>query len=251
MHLPEPAPTGGRLSIRIQIIDQSPIVRLGFRHLASPDSGLEIVADLADVSSLIDTAGQCRPDVIVVGEGSSSVNRGALLGKLHRIALKLPVILNTFGPSPDEVGNIISAGIAGILHYCDCGDHILCGIRSVLAGEVFVSSLIPRSQHLRQRDSSEREIQVGLSSREVEVLRLLVTGMTNKQVAASFSLSVRTVESHRARMMAKLRLHSAAQLAHFALSQGITPAPLSHRYNEDRPQPVGVLRARRVNLGIP
>ena len=65
------------------------------------------------------------------------------------------------------------------------------------------------------------------------MLGLLVTGMTNKQVAASFSLSVRTVESHRARMMAKLGLRSAAQLAHFALSHGIAPAPLSMRTNED------------------
>jgi DNA-binding NarL/FixJ family response regulator len=229
------------MHVGVLIVEESPIVRLGLRRLFESAADMSVVADVGDGESAVRAAGEFRADFVIIAEGLRGCNGSTLAPQLRAIHPGIVIAVMTFGMRGvdawgDSASRFLTAGISGIIHYHDSVEEIVAAMKAMMDGKVVISSRIREPQPgSLARNAEEAPPQMGLTPREVDVLGLLVTGMTNKQVAASISLSVRTVESHRARMMAKLGLRSAAQLAHFALSHGIAPAHIALRTNEDHP----------------
>ena len=216
------------MPIRVLIVDQHEIMRAGIKLTCSDRSDLEFVGEASSLAEGLQIARATNPEVVIVDPESC----GGLDG-LRRLLDEMPdlkILVFTADDGPDHATRIMDSGACGYLIKVAGLDEIAVAIRSVHLGRNFISHThhavnLSKSQHANegaaypgsgQRETSKSLPRHQLSSREQEVLKLLVDGMTNKQVAGLLFLSVKTVETYRARIMKKYGLRDRAELVQFA-----------------------------------
>ena len=216
--------------IRVLIADDHAVLRAGLRMLLDAELDMEVVGEAADGHVALQKAIELKPDVILLDVTMPHVNG---LEALHRIVEKAPdcrVLFLTMHDDESYLRSALAAGGSGYVLKQSADSVLLSAIRAVHQGGTYLHPehtqvLLDRNRELKDtarhltEDSSE--LLSRLSSREQEVLRLIAMGYTNKQAADQLFLSVKTVETYKARLMSKLDLHSRAELVCFALEQGL------------------------------
>lgn len=218
------------MPIRVLIVDQHEIMRAGIKLTCSDRDDLEFVGEASSLEAGLQIARATNPDVAIVDPECDGVDG---LDGIRRLLDEMPalkVLVFTANDGPDYATRIMDSGACGYLIKVAGLDEIAVAIRSVHLGRNFISHThhavnVPKS---RREEKSAKYAESGLretpnslplhqlSSREQEVLKLLVDGMTNKQVAGLLFLSVKTVETYRARIMKKYGLRDRAELVQFA-----------------------------------
>jgi two-component system, NarL family, response regulator NreC len=202
--------------IRVLLADDHAILRAGLRMLLAAQPDMTVVAEAADGEEAVRRAVETRPDVAVVDltmPGLSGVETLARLG--HEVPDTRLLVL-TMHDDPGYARVALAAGAAGHVVKDAESAVLLAAIRAVHRGRTFV--------HVGSGASASPPVAVGappLSPRERQVLELVVHGHTNREVADRLSLSVKTVETHRARLSEKLGLRSRADLVRFAIELGL------------------------------
>ena len=219
------------MSIRVLIVDQHEIVRAGIKQTCSERTDLECVGEACSLEEGRQIANATNPDVAIIDPDCEGVDGRGGIRRLHHELPKLKILVFTAHDSPDHAAMILQAVAAGYLIKVASLDEIAVAIRSVHVGRIFVSHTHcavakPKSMHTDQfaacalpgpHTESDRSAPPSLlSDREQEVLTLLADGMTNKQAAEKLFLSIKTVETYRARIMKKHRLRDRAELVRFA-----------------------------------
>ncbi len=217
------------LPIRILIVDHYAIMRTGIESVCSPIDDFEVVAKAGSMSEAFSLVQSTSPDVVVIeprsfGNSADSPSED-LLGKLRRFRDACPgtrILVFTASDCPGDAGDWMRSGADGFLTKEAGVDVLASAIRCVHGGRSFVChtghSLAPPKAATKLSDLSQP---VDLSARELEVLALIADGMTNKQAAAKLFLSVKTVETYRARVMRKHQLKDRSELVRFAKHQAI------------------------------
>lgn len=207
-------------SIRVQLCDDHALVRSGLRRLLDAEPDLEVIGEAANADEAVDQVRRGRPDVLVldvVMPGRSGIEA---LPEIAAAAPETKVLMLSMQDDPVYVRQAFAAGANGYLLKEAAGAELVLAIREVAAGRRYVHPTL--GARLAQPGPS-RQAQTEadpLSDREHEVLRLLALGHTNQEIAKLLFISVRTAETHRAKIMQKLSLKTRAELVRHALVAG-------------------------------
>ncbi len=214
--------------IRVFIADDHAVLRAGLRLLLGAEPDIEVVGEAATTAEALQGVRDLQPDIVLLDISMPETNG---LQALHTLKAETPtirIIMLTMHDDESYLREALSAGASGYTLKQAADTELLSAVRAVYQGGTY---LRPAHTHLlleghpeaaskAQALPSEAEAN-RLSPRELEVLRLLAMGYTNKQAADQLALSVKTVETYKARLMAKLSLNSRAELVHYALQQGL------------------------------
>lgn len=197
------------------LADDHPVVRAGLRILLQAELSLKVVAEFADLPSTVRGVPALRPDVLVLDlamAGSSSLT--AIPGLLAS-SPGLRLIVLTMHDEPGFAREALRLGAHGYVLKEAAADELVLAVRSVLRGTTYLQP------SLGARLAKQDQPAGNLTDREREVLRLLATGHTNAEIARELFLSLRTVESHRGQIRAKLNLETRAQINAYAQEHGL------------------------------
>jgi len=202
--------------IRVMLADDHAILRAGLRMLLDAQPDMAVVAEAADGEEAIRRAGGSRPDVAVVDLTMPGLSGVETLEGLRREAPATRLLVLTMHDDPGYARLALAAGASGHVIKDAESAELLAAIRAVHRGRTFVQvGAEPAAA------DPPRPPVPALSPRERQVLELLAHGHTNREVADRLSLSVKTVETHRARLSDKLGLHSRADLVRLAIELGL------------------------------
>jgi len=211
--------------IRVLIADDHQLMRSGLRVLLERDGEFQVVAEAADGYQAIELALQHRPDIVLLDVAMPRLNG---TDAAQRISEKLPstrVIVLSMHSDEGYVLKALKAGARGYLLKASPEAEVLAAVRAVAAGNAYFSPAITKLLveeyvgEIRRRgveDSYDL-----LSLREKEILKLLASGKTNREIADMLHISITTAESHRSNILQKLHLHSLAELILYAVRKGL------------------------------
>ncbi len=207
--------------IRIILADDHPILRAGLKLLIENQPDMEVVGEVGDHSLVLEAVKIANPRVLAL---DWSMPGGNPVRVLEELTLKYPgtrVIVLTMHEDPAYVRLALGAGASGYLLKSAADSELIQAIRQIAKGGIYTQ--VPKALEV---DSPGEKSLVGskleqLSQREREVLGQIAQGHTNQAIADRLFLSVKTVESYRARLMAKLGLKSRAELTQFSLESGL------------------------------
>jgi DNA-binding NarL/FixJ family response regulator len=206
------------VSIRILIADDHAVVRSGLRALLRADPDLDVVGEAGDGAETLRQAATLRPDLILLDITMPPENGIKTAQQLKSAHPEIVVLFLTMHEDEGLLHEALRTGAAGYVIKRAEEAEILQAIHTARRGDIYVHPAMTRAL-LHQPVTSEqrRGLPVDtLTRRELDVLRLLVKGNTNRQIADLLALSIRTVENHRANLMGKLGLVSRVELVNYA-----------------------------------
>ena len=208
------------MSIRVLIVDDHAVVRSGLRRVLEAEDDIEVVGEAGDMRGAVFESRAQKPDVIlmdVVMPGPTGIE--ATPAVLEE-APKAKVLVLSMQDDPHYVREAFSAGASGYVLKEAADAEVVDAVREVHGGGRYVHPTLGARLVAADAEERARADEDPLSDREREVLRLLALGHTNQEIAEMLYLSVRTVETHRAHIMQKLRLTTRAELVRYAIEQG-------------------------------
>lgn len=207
---------------RVLIADDHPVVRTGLRQLISSQAGLEVVGEVASTDQAIAKARGLNPDVILLDLSMPGQATLTAIANILRSDPQSRVLVLSMYEDMAHFRAVLEAGAVGYVGKSLAGTELLGAIRAVAQGRLYVNTALgthatqPAFTATAQTDLARR-----LSKREMEILILVATGHTNRQIAERLALSVKSVETYRARLMDKLGTQSRAELVRYALERGL------------------------------
>jgi len=207
------------MPIRIVLADDHGVLRAGLKALLEADDEFHVVAEAWEGEQVLRLAAKLKPDVVLLdlnmpGPGNIEVTR-----RIIEAAPKSRVLILTAYEENGVVREVLKAGASGYIIKRAVESELLNAIRAVHRGEMYVHPFMMRAlldPPVQEPAPKKERDGAALTPREVEVLRFIARGYTNRQIAENLKLSVRTVESHRANLMGKLGLQTRVQLVRYA-----------------------------------
>lgn len=212
--------------IRILIADDHGLVRRGVRAVLQARRDWRVVGEAANGREAVEKAIELKPDVAVVDISMPELDGVEVVRQTREAVPDTKILVLTMHESDQMVQRALEAGAHGYLLKSDLTECLVKAVKSVSDGKRFLTpkvSEIVLEGFLKkgsQRQQGERA-GVRTTPRETEIIRLLAEGKTNKEIAALLGITVRTVETHRSKIMLKLGLHSLTGLIHYAIRNQI------------------------------
>jgi DNA-binding NarL/FixJ family response regulator len=212
--------------ITVLLAEDHEIVRQGLRKLLEAEPDIRVVGEAATGRQALELTGRLHPAVVVMDIAMPLLNGLEATRQIRRRFPDTRLIILSAHSDDAYVEQATASGASGFL-LKHTSSHVLArAIRKVAEGGSFFSPAIGKQLRIHFGPSPDRGCMLrkkghGLSSREIEVLQLIAEGQANKQVAAELSISVKTVEKHRQRLMEKLNIHDTAGLTRYAIAAGI------------------------------
>jgi two-component system, NarL family, response regulator NreC len=205
---------------RLLLVDDHPVLRAGIRTLLAEQPDLEVVAEAHDGPSAVELAHQLEVDVVIMDVSLPGLGGADATGQILRTDPSLKVLALSAHDEPEFARALLAAGAAGYALKRSAGDELVRAVRKVAAGGTYVDPSLAAA--LGDGSSAGRPVVPGvsLSHREAEVIRLIARGHTSKEMAESLGISPRTLETYKARAMAKLDLRTRADLIRYAMKAG-------------------------------
>jgi DNA-binding NarL/FixJ family response regulator len=217
------APTA--MNTKIALVDDHHVFRTGLRSIITGIPNLSVVGEAPDARKAYTMIATTKPDVVVLDLMLPDGDGIAVSRELRRRSPEVRILILTIQNSELLVSRALAAGASGFVLKSDEPDEILRGIEAVGSGRRYVSSAFgERAAELiaQVRETAESNDPLSsLSRREREVCDLVLRGLSNQAVADALCISIKTVETHRARINQKLGVHSTGQLIRLAAMQGL------------------------------
>ncbi len=216
------------MKIRLLLVDDHAVVRLGLRMLFENEPDLEIVGEAETAAQALELATRLDPDVALMDIGLSDLSGIEAARALGQACPSCAVVALTIHEDKEYFFKMLEAGASGYVPKRAAPDELLTAIRAAAAGEVYLYPSLTKllvkdylSQAVPEDDGSEGS---PLTPREQEVLALLAEGASNQEIGVSLVISPKTVARHRENIMRKLNLHSRTELVKYAIRMGIIEA---------------------------
>ncbi len=208
--------------IKVLLADDHSIVRAGLRRLVEESGDMTVVAEAADGREAIRLVRQLHPDVAVIDLSMPEIDGLEVINRLRPEFPDLPIIVLTMHAENQYVVRAIEAGAMGYITKQSAPENLVDAIRKVHGGAQYLTDDAAESLILRvakgNRSSSPLD---SLSTRELQVLRRLALGETNREIASAYNISIKTVDTYRFRLLKKLNLRNNAELSRFAMQNGL------------------------------
>ncbi|CAG0940242.1 Oxygen regulatory protein NreC [Anaerolineae bacterium] len=211
------------MSIRILIADDHAVVRAGLRALLSAELEFIVVGEAEDGNTALQLAQDLQPDVVILDISMPQLNG---IEATQAIKTKLPqtrVLILTLHEDEVLLRQAFDSGASGYIVKRAVESELVSAIRAMMAGNIYVHPTMTRAllSDVPSVAKSEQKSLNLLTPREIEVLKLIAQGFTNRQIAKQLYISVRTVEAHRANLTEKLGLSSPIQIVRYAMEHGL------------------------------
>lgn len=210
--------------IRVLLADDHTILRDGIRALLEDQEDFAVVGEAEDGQAAVRMASQLKPDVVVMDIAMPILNGLEATRQIQRDLPQVRVLILTMHENEEYIRQVLAAGALGYVLKDAAARDLIGAIRTVYQGEAVLSPAITRlviEDYLRWGDIRPQDMSNGLTPREREVLQLIAEGYTNKSIAEILSISVKTVQTHRTNLMAKLDLHDRGELIKYAIQKKI------------------------------
>ena len=204
--------------IKVLLADDHSIVRAGLRRIVEESGDMKVIAEAADGRETIRLVRETAPDVAVIDISMPGLDGLEVVSRLRGHRPDLPILILTMHEEGQYVVRAIQAGAMGYLTKQSAPEQLLKAIRKIFEGSRYLTDEAAEALALRvARGSGEQSPLDSLSMRELQVLRRLAMGHTNREIASAYSISIKTVDTYRARLLKKLNLRNNAELSRFAM----------------------------------
>ncbi len=208
---------------RVLLADDHKILRQGLRTLLEQEKDIQIVGEADNGRSSVKLTGELAPDVVIMDVAMPDLNGIDATRRITEAEPRTRVLALSMHNDGRYVKGMLQAGARGYILKDCAAEELTHAIRTVMAGQIYVSPGVTGTivnDYVRQLTAADEP--ATLTRREREVLQLLAEGGSTANIAAGLHLSVKTIETHRKRIMDKLDLRSIAELTKYAIREGIT-----------------------------
>ncbi len=233
--MPPPAPGAGqrpnrmfpaekKIKIRVLLADDHPVVRAGVRSYLATNDRIEIVGEAGDGREALSKAYELQPDIVFMDTFMPHMNGLEAAKQLKQNVPGVKVLMHSVDDSHECVLQMIRSGARGYVLKNGSQEELNLAIEQVNRGDTYFNSESSRralEQHQLLGNRRGRQAASDLSEREVEVLSRIVEGKSNREIALELGIGVRTIETHRERIMQKLQIRHVAGLIRFAIAHGV------------------------------
>lgn len=206
--------------IRILIADDHPILRAGLRTLLSEYKDMAVTGEAGTGEETIQLIRSADHDVVLLDIGLPDMSGVDALKHIKRHRPDLSVLILSMHPEEQYAVNLLRAGASGYVHKEAAPEQLVAAIRTVTNGRRYVSSTLAERLASDSREA-EQPLHAALSEREFQIFCKLAAGLTVSEIGARLSLSVKTVSTHRARILEKMGMRTNADLTYYAIKNGI------------------------------
>jgi len=211
--------------IRILLVDDHTLVRQGFRSLLQDEKAFEIVAEAENGQQAVLMVKKTRPDVVVLDISMPILNGVQATMQIQKFNSKIKILILSMYKDEEYVREVFHAGASGYILKQTSGAELIKAIKEVNKGNAYLSPAIAKHlvtdyREIMKEGKSVRR-KTGLTPRELEILQLIAEGNSNKKIAAQLFISIKTVETHRQKIMDVLKIHDVAGLTRYAISKRI------------------------------
>jgi two-component system, NarL family, response regulator NreC len=212
-------------NIRVVLADDHRMMREGIRALLERQGDIEVVGEAADGREAVDLAARLCPDVVVMDVSMPLLNGVEATRQIRRDSPGVHILILTVHEDKDYVDRLLLAGADGYIVKRAGGEELVAAIHAVCRGEAFlhpaVARVVVEDYVSRLQAGGEPGGHEVLTDREREVLQLIAEGYTSREISELLHISVKTVQNHRSKIMAKLDMHDRGELIKYAIQQGI------------------------------
>jgi DNA-binding NarL/FixJ family response regulator len=209
--------------LRVFLVDDHAVLREGLKALIGAQAGMVVVGEADDGLAACERVPELRPDLVVMDVSMPGLTGSQTTERLRRECPRVKVLALTVHEEKGYIRQLLAAGAAGYVLKRNAPEELIRAIRVVAAGQVYLDPRMAGKVvggFVRRSPAADSPLGAELSEREAEVARLTAAGHSNKEIATRLDLSVKTVETYRARGMDKLGLASRADLVRYAVQQG-------------------------------
>lgn len=211
------------MKIRVLLADDHAMMRDGLQALLQTAPDIEVVGSVGNGREVITRAAALTPDVVIMDVSMPEMNGIEATDLLRKKHPKISVIMLSMHSSSEHVYRAFNAGAIGYLLKESAGEEIVSAVRAVHSGRTYMSQALK----MLERRSAPRADDAGplasLSTRERQVLQLVVEGRSSAEIAALVHLSPKSIDTYRSRLMKKLGIADITGLVKFAIQHGLTP----------------------------
>jgi len=214
--------------IRLLLVDDHEIVRLGLKMLLENQSDISIIAEAGSGMQAIEIVNMLLPDVVVMDITLPDISGIEATRRIKQAHPEVAIIALTIHEDEQYFFEMLKAGASGYIPKRAASEDLIQAIRVTFAGDIYLYPSLTKalvSDFLTTASmGNEKTTMNGLTSREQEILALLAEGCTNDEIANKLVISIHTVERHRENVMRKLNLHSRSELVKYAIRKGLIEA---------------------------
>jgi DNA-binding NarL/FixJ family response regulator len=211
--------------IRVFLADDHTILREGLKYLLKEEVGIEVVGEAADGDRLLKDVREASPDVVVVDISMPVLGGLEATQQLKKMLPRAKILILTMHTDEEYVHQAFASGASGYLVKKAAAHDLVSAIRAVHRGETYISPAVSErvvQEFVRSgRFSPKPDFPDKLTFRERQILKLIAEGWASGKIAQHLHISTRTVETHRANIMQKLKLHKVADLVKYAIRRGL------------------------------
>ena len=206
---------------KIVLADDHGVVRKGLRSLINEMEGFDIIGEATDGEQALKMVKELSPDILITDISMPKLNGLELLDVIKSENLEVNVLILSMYEDEEYVLAAIEAGASGYVHKDADDDELLKAIENIGNGCVYYGNSIKNimAKKIKQSKVYDAERSSALTSREQEILKLIVKGQSNKEIAVKLFISTRTVDTHRNNIMRKLKVRNAAELVRIAIQK--------------------------------
>ncbi|UCH08197.1 MAG: response regulator transcription factor [Deltaproteobacteria bacterium] len=211
--------------IKVFLADDHSIVRAGLRRIVEGSGDMVVVSEAADGKQAIKEVHDTLPDVAVIDISMPGIDGLEVVNQIHTSYPQLPILVLTMYEEEQYVVRAIAAGAMGYVTKRSAPEELVTAIRKLHTGKRYLTDSAIDSLVRRVAKGANELLPLdSLSNREIQVLRCLALGQTNREIAEAYQLSIKTVDTYRSRLLSKLNLRNNADLSRFAIqNQLIVP----------------------------
>jgi DNA-binding NarL/FixJ family response regulator len=214
------------MMIRVFLADDHAVVRDGLRYILEAQADITVVGEAANGLDAVTQVRNLKPDVVVMDIAMPKLNGIEASGQIRKELPKTQVVILSVYSTAEHIYRGVKAGARGYLLKESAGAEVVKAVRTVHAGRRYLCDKIADTMidtYIEQREKADAKSPLErLSSRERQVLKLVVEGKSSKEIASIVHLSPKSVETYRSRFMQKLGVHDLPSLVKFAIQHGLT-----------------------------
>lgn len=210
-------------TVNVFLVDDHMVVREGLKTLISAQPDMAVIGEAGDGASALQQIQDCQPDVVIMDVSMPELNGVQTTERLKQLCPDVKVLVLSVHDDTSYLRQMLAVGAAGYILKHTAADALIQAIRIVAAGGLYLEPSLAEhvvGRYVRRPAAVTELLGAELSEREREVVQRVVQGYSNKEIATQLSLSVKTVETYRARALEKLGLTSRSALVRYALERG-------------------------------